>query len=179
MTRRADMGTRGTYRYVTAERRLPWETPIFRLGAGRRLFRFSYIFRKRGAPLIHIRDWIGLAAAGVEILAVVIVITAGMARWLAHTAQRVQTGYQHYRIMLAKALLVRLELLVAADIVRTVIIENTLISMATLGVLVAIRTFLGWSLSVEIEGYWPWQRPSSPEVARTGDDQGNHTRGNQ
>ena len=50
-----------------------------------------------------------------------------------------------------------LELLVAADIIRTVTLEATLMNMANLGALVVVRTFLGWSLSVEIERRWPWQ----------------------
>lgn len=110
--------------------------------------------------MTHVRDWIELAALGVEVLAVVImlgVIITGTVRWLAHSARRVQEGYQRYRVLLAKALLVGLELMVAADIIRTVVIDNTLMNMATLGSLVLIRTFLGWSLSVEIEGCWPWQ----------------------
>jgi hypothetical protein len=44
-----------------------------------------------------------------------------------------------------------------ADIVRTVALEPTLESVAVLGLLVVIRTFLSWSLIVEIEGRWPWQ----------------------
>jgi len=56
---------------------------------------------------------------------------------------------------------------VAADIVRTVALEATLPSVLVLGLLVLIRTFLSWSLVVEIDGRWPWQpRPkssSSPE----------------
>jgi uncharacterized membrane protein len=46
---------------------------------------------------------------------------------------------------------------VAADIVRTVALEPSLESVAVLGLLVVIRTFLSWSLIVEIEGRWPWQ----------------------
>ena len=50
-----------------------------------------------------------------------------------------------------------LEILVAADIVETVALETTLQSVAVLGLLVLIRTFLSWALVVEIEGRWPWQ----------------------
>lgn len=132
--------------------------------------------------MTQVREWIEFAAMGVEVLAVVImliVITAGTARWLAHTTQRVREGYERYRVILAKALLVGLELLVAADIIRTVVIENTLANMATLGGLVAIRTFLGWSLNVEIEGRWPWQRPPAIEGTPAVDAQTTQTRGSQ
>lgn len=54
-----------------------------------------------------------------------------------------------------------LEVLIAADIVRTVALEATLESIGFLGLLVLIRTFLSWSLAVEIQGRWPWQ--SKPE----------------
>ena len=110
--------------------------------------------------MTHVEGWIELVATGIEILAVGImlgVIIVGTVRWLAHSAKRVKQGYHRYRVTLGKALLVGLELLVAADIIRTVTIEATLANMATLGALVVIRTFLGWSLSVEIEGRWPWQ----------------------
>jgi uncharacterized membrane protein len=60
-------------------------------------------------------------------------------------------------VRLGKALLLGLEILVAADIVRTVALEATLESILTLGLLVLVRTFLSWSLTVEIEGRWPWQ----------------------
>jgi uncharacterized membrane protein len=60
--------------------------------------------------------------------------------------------------MLGKAMLVGLELLVAADIIRTVALDSTLANIATLGALVVVRTFLGWTLTLEVEGRWPWQR---------------------
>jgi uncharacterized membrane protein len=56
--------------------------------------------------------------------------------------------------------LLGLELLVAADVVRTVALEPTLKNVGVLGLLVLIRTFLSWSLTVEMEGRWPWQKPS-------------------
>ncbi|HMD01787.1 MAG TPA: DUF1622 domain-containing protein, partial [Candidatus Baltobacteraceae bacterium] len=59
---------------------------------------------------------------------------------------------------LAKGLLLGLELLVAADVVRTVALEPTLNNVAILGLLVVVRTFLSWSMAVEMDGCWPWQR---------------------
>ena len=60
------------------------------------------------------------------------------------------------KVHLGKALLLGLEILVAADIIRTVALEATLESVCILGLLVLIRTFLSWALVVEIEGRWPW-----------------------
>ena len=65
--------------------------------------------------------------------------------------------YKEYRHSLARTLMLGLEILVAADIVRTVALESTLANVGVLGLLVLIRIALGWSLVVEIEGRWPWQ----------------------
>jgi uncharacterized membrane protein len=61
-------------------------------------------------------------------------------------------------------MLLALELLVAADIIFTVVVEPTLASAAALVLLVIVRTFLSWSLVVETEGHWPWH------AARRGDE---------
>jgi uncharacterized membrane protein len=53
---------------------------------------------------------------------------------------------------------VGLEVLIIADIVRTIIVEPTLESVAVLGVIVVIRIALSFSLEVEIDGFWPWRR---------------------
>jgi uncharacterized membrane protein len=63
-----------------------------------------------------------------------------------------------FRTDLGRAILLGLEFLVAADIVHTVAIDPTLDSLAVLAGIVLIRTFLSFSLEVEIEGRWPWQR---------------------
>jgi uncharacterized membrane protein len=70
--------------------------------------------------------------------------------------------YDRFRRVLGRAILLGLELLVAADIIRTVAIEPTLQSVLVLGLIVVIRTFLSMSLQVEIEGRWPWQRTEPP-----------------
>jgi len=51
---------------------------------------------------------------------------------------------------------------VAADIVRTVAFEPTLQGLSQLALIVAIRTFLSWSLALELDGRWPWQRRITP-----------------
>jgi uncharacterized membrane protein len=56
-------------------------------------------------------------------------------------------------------LLIGLDLLIAADIINTVILEATLENVLILGLLVLIRTFLSWSLELEMDGRWPWQAP--------------------
>lgn len=59
---------------------------------------------------------------------------------------------------LGRSILLGLEFLVAADIINTVAVEPTIQSLLVLAGIVLIRTFLSFSLEVEIEGRWPWQR---------------------
>lgn len=66
-------------------------------------------------------------------------------------------AYKRLRSNLGRSILLGLELLVAADIINTVAIEPTLESLAVLAGIVLIRTFLSFSLEVEIDGRWPWQ----------------------
>jgi uncharacterized membrane protein len=72
-----------------------------------------------------------------------------------------QKLFETFRTRLAKSILVGLEFLVAADIVGTVIVQPTLQSLGILALIVLIRTFLSFSLEVEIEGRWPWERQRS------------------
>jgi uncharacterized membrane protein len=70
--------------------------------------------------------------------------------------------YRRFRQQLGQAILLGLELLVAGDIVRTVAAEPSLTSIAVLAGIVLIRTFLSFSLEVELTGRWPWQSRTSP-----------------
>ena len=69
-----------------------------------------------------------------------------------------KNAYGQLRSTLGRAILLGLELLVAADIINTVAVEPTLEKVLVLGGIVLIRTFLSLSLEVEIDGRWPWQR---------------------
>jgi uncharacterized membrane protein len=107
--------------------------------------------------------WVGYGAFSVEALAVVLIfgcIALATADWLYRVVvlrqPRVEE-YNRYRSRLARSLLLGLEILVAADIVRTVALQATLNTIIELGLLVLVRTFLSWSIVVEIEGRWPWQ----------------------
>ena len=62
-----------------------------------------------------------------------------------------------FKVRIGRAMLLGLEVLIAADIVKTVAVSVTIANMAALGILVLVRTFLGWTLELEIEGRWPWQ----------------------
>jgi len=96
--------------------------------------------------------------AGVAmIVAGVVTSTFALVRGLATSSDRHAT-IRSYRTGLGRAILMGLELLIAADIINTVAIEPTLYSVAVLAGIVLIRTFLSFSLEVEIERRWPWQR---------------------
>lgn len=77
-----------------------------------------------------------------------------------------ETPYDAFRATFGRAVLVGLEILVAADLIRTIAVEPTMQNLWVLALLVAIRTFLSWSLEVEIDGRWPWQRSASEQQRR-------------
>jgi len=68
------------------------------------------------------------------------------------------TAFRSLRLYLGRAIVLGLELLVAADIIRSVGIDPTFASVGVLAFIVLVRTFLSWALEVEIYGEWPWQR---------------------
>jgi uncharacterized membrane protein len=72
--------------------------------------------------------------------------------------RRIHPIYTRFRRVLGRAILLGLELLVAADIIKTVAVTPTLDSVVVLAIIVLIRTFLSWSLELEISGRWPWQK---------------------
>ena len=76
------------------------------------------------------------------------------------------TGFQPFRATLGRGILLGLEFLIAADIIRTITLDPTIDSLIVLGGIVLVRTFLSLSLQVEIDGRWPWQPP------RQGNDKG-------
>lgn len=99
----------------------------------------------------------GVDAAGV--LVIVLGVLVATVVFVLHARQpNVDRTYRSYRQGIGRALLLGLEVLVAADIIRTVAIEPTFTSVGILAVIVVIRTFLSWSLEVELEGRWPWQK---------------------
>ncbi|MGN9908604.1 DUF1622 domain-containing protein [Phytohabitans sp. LJ34] len=99
----------------------------------------------------------GFEVIGVAVLVVGLFWAAAVAirRWRAGEGRR---AYQTVRELFGGALLLGLEVLVAADLIRTVAVSPTLESVAVLGLIVLIRTFLSFSLQVEIDGVPPWRR---------------------
>lgn len=101
--------------------------------------------------------------AGVAVMvcgALAATITAGR-----RVQQREVNVYRRYRQQLGRSILLGLELLVAADIIRTVAVTPTPSGVAVLAGIVLIRTFLSFSLELEITGRWPWQKPDPAQPA--------------
>ena len=68
-------------------------------------------------------------------------------------------AFTKYRKAIARVVLIGLEILVAATIIKTIIIDPTVENVGYLAIMVAIRTLLGWTTSLEMSGHWPWHRP--------------------
>ena len=106
-----------------------------------------------------ISRWIRLIGTCIETFGV-FTIVAGIiwSTYLYVVRRREERYYDQYKIRIGRSLLLGLEVLVAADIVKTIAIELTFTSLGLLAGLVVVRTFLSWTLVLEIEGRWPWQR---------------------
>ena len=100
---------------------------------------------------------------GVEAVGAGIMVVGGLGAFLvfassALRAETAQGSYDALRRNLGRCILLGLEVLIVADIVRTIIVDPTLESVAVLGAIVVIRILLSFSLEVEIDGLWPWRR---------------------
>ena len=73
-----------------------------------------------------------------------------------------RAAYEHARRGIGRSILLGLEVLIIADIVLTITIDQTVESAATLGIIVLVRTFLSFSLEIELEGTLPWRRQHQP-----------------
>ncbi len=111
--------------------------------------------------------WIHLATSAVEIVGTAIIVVGAFGTLgafligLAKGAADRSTLVAAFRSGLGRSILLGLEFLVAADIINTVAVEPTIESLLVLAGIVLIRTFLSFSLEVEIDGRWPWQKGQS------------------
>lgn len=110
----------------------------------------------------------GLEAVGVGVIAVGALVATGVFLWRGMESGYGGAVYHGYRANLGRSILLGLEFLVGADIINTVAIDPTLKSVAVLGGIVAIRTFLSFTLEVEIQGKWPWRRGGMGEEVGKG-----------
>ena len=110
----------------------------------------------------RIVDAAGVVAVVIGALCAALFAASGLVR-------RQSDVYSRFRRFLGRSILLGLELLVAADIIRTVAVTPSLDSVGVLAAIVLIRTFLSWSLELEITGRWPWQK-GHEEPARQGQE---------
>jgi uncharacterized membrane protein len=101
-----------------------------------------------------------LDVAGVLAISIGFVLSVAVVVPALRRGERIR-AYGTFRVGLARAIVLGLEVLVAADIIRTVAVEPTLENVTVLAIIVLVRTVLSFTLMVEIEGRWPWQ-PKPP-----------------
>lgn len=112
-----------------------------------------------------------IATVALEILGVgaimlgVLLASIAFARRLKNAA--FEDCYRQYRADLGRGILIGLELLIAADILRSLVISPKLDSIAVLAGIVLVRSFLSFSLQVEIDGHWPWSRTTLSQKSST------------
>ncbi|MEI5584968.1 MULTISPECIES: DUF1622 domain-containing protein [unclassified Agromyces] len=107
---------------------------------------------------------VGEAIDVLGVAAIVVGVLYASADAAIRRVRRTGPVYARFRRVLGRGILIGLELLVAADIIRTVAVTPTLESVSVLALIVVIRTFLSWSLEVEISGRWPWQKAGAGVV---------------
>jgi uncharacterized membrane protein len=107
----------------------------------------------------EIMVWVsrGFEIAGVAVLMLGFAVGAvrSLAAWLRGSAEG---AYDMVRRYFGRSILLGIEILVAADLIRTVAVDPTMENVLVLGLIVLIRTFLSFSLEVEMDGIWPWRR---------------------
>ncbi|BBC66549.1 DUF1622 domain-containing protein [Mycobacterium marinum] len=112
---------------------------------------------------------IGMAIDGMGVAVIMLGAVVSSGLFVAHLPRRPDRAYREFRQNLGRSILIGLELLVAGDIINTILVTPNGESVAALAGVVAIRTFLSISLTVEMTGRWPWRQPTvSPETTAAG-----------
>lgn len=128
-----------------------------------------------GDPLVDISPIAEAVAQVIEIFGIGVIVLGAVLATSAflyglYRKEDIGETYHQYRSRLGRGILLGLESLVAADIIGTVAVEPTFQNLGVLGLIVLIRTFLSFSLEVEINGHWPWQasKRSEPSTSAKG-----------
>ena len=107
---------------------------------------------------VHVMEMITLVLEALGVIAILIGVLLASVRYLRHPRPfSSHHAYVEYRHGIGRSTLLGLDLLIAGDIIKTVIVHQTGASVLVLGMVVLIRTFLGVTLHLEAEGRWPWQ----------------------
>jgi uncharacterized membrane protein len=121
--------------------------------------------------LVDFQQGVELVGKAVDAAGVAVIVLGSLVATMfavTRLAHRGQPVYRPYRQQIGRSILLGLEFLVAGDIIRTVALEPSFTSVGVLAVIVLIRTFLSFSLELEITGRWPWQ-PSEPQESADAD----------
>ncbi len=116
----------------------------------------------------HILQYLEQAGVAISLFAVAVII-AGFALAAARYAFRfreanLERNFKQFKIQLGHALTLGLELLVLSDVIETITVESTFQSLGILAFLVVVRTAVSWTLTLEIEGHWPWQTSAEEQA---------------
>lgn len=97
----------------------------------------------------------------IEAIGAAIMVVGGLAalvQYARHVGHGAGAAYTSLRQNLGRVILLGLEVLIIADIIRTIVVDPSLEGVGVLGLIVIIRILLSFSLEVEIDGMWPWNR---------------------
>ena len=117
--------------------------------------------------LVEIIEGIGKTIDAIGVAVIAVGAIAALVMTYAKGRRAEGGAYEFFRRRLGRAILLGLEFLVAADIIRTVAVTPSAESVAVLGGIVLIRTFLSFSLQLEVTGAWPWQQRSVAAADKT------------
>ncbi len=109
----------------------------------------------------NIKTYINYIASIVELMGVVVIFLGIVYAFYLFFFSKDSNYLKNYSILrqnLGKSILLGLEILIAADIMSTVVTEPTITSVTVLGMIVLVRTFMSLSLEVELDGKFPWQK---------------------
>lgn len=105
-------------------------------------------------------QWLEIVGAGALVLGFVIATVV----WVRQLGTRGKLpAYERYRQALGRVVVIGLEILVAATIIKTITVDPTPRALGLLAVMIAIRTILSWTMVLEMTGRWPWQRKPADE----------------
>ena len=107
------------------------------------------------------KELISIAGYAIETIGVLAIIAGSVIstyRFLSNFRREPEgIAYGIFRRQLGRSIILGLEFLIAGDIIRTVIVADTLTNVMILGLIILIRPFLGFTLHFEVEGRWPWE----------------------
>jgi uncharacterized membrane protein len=111
---------------------------------------------------MHWRDFFSHVVDVVEAVGATILVVGGFGAFVRYgyeiVAGRATDSFGDLRKNLGRVILLGLEVLIIADIIRTIVVDQSITSVTVLGIIVVIRVVLSFSLEVEIDGMWPWNR---------------------